>query len=43
MDKLNQRYGSETVAVGTVPKGLSRYMGAKIAFNRVPELGDFKG
>jgi DNA polymerase-4 len=43
MDKLNQRYGSETVAVGTVPKGLSRYMGAKIAFNRVPERGDFRG
>jgi DNA polymerase-4 len=43
MDKLNQRYGSETVAVGTVPRGLSRYMGAKIAFNRVPERGDFRG
>jgi DNA polymerase-4 len=43
LDKLNQRYGSETVAVGTAPRGLSRYMGAKIAFNRVPERGDFRG
>jgi len=43
MDRLNQRYGSETVAIGPAPKGLSRYMGAKIAFNRVPEREDFHG
>ena len=43
LDKLNQRYGSETVAIGPKPAGLSRYMGAKIAFNRVPSRGDFRG
>ncbi len=43
LDTLNQRYGSETVAIGTAPKGLSRYMGAKIAFNRVPAMSDFSG
>ena len=43
MDRLNQRYGCETVAIGPRPGGLSRYMGAKIAFNRVPAMDDFRG
>jgi DNA polymerase-4 len=43
LDSLNQRYGSETVAIGPAPKGLSHYMGAKIAFNRVPDREDFRG
>lgn len=43
MDRLNQRYGSETVAVGAPIQGISRYMGAKIAFNRVPARSDFRG
>lgn len=43
LDRLNQRYGSETVAIGPKPEGLSRYMGAKIVFNRVPARGDFRG
>jgi len=43
LDRLNQRYGSETVAIGPRPQGLSRYMGAKIAFNRVPAMDDFRG
>ena len=43
LDRLNQRCGSETVAIGPRPQGLSRYMGAKIAFNRVPAMDDFRG
>jgi len=43
LDRLNQRYGNETVAIGPRPEGLSRYMGAKIAFNRVPARDDFRG
>ncbi len=43
LDTLNQRYGGDTVAIGTAPQGLSRYMGAKIAFNRVPARDDFRG
>jgi DNA polymerase-4 len=43
LDTLNQRYGGDTVAIGTVPGGLSRFMGAKIAFNRVPARDDFRG
>lgn len=43
LDQLNQRYGSETVAIGVRPQGLSPYLGAKIAFNRVPAMDDFRG
>jgi DNA polymerase-4 len=43
LDSLNQRYGREMVSIGTVPSGVSRYMGAKIAFNRVPAAADFHG
>jgi DNA polymerase IV len=43
IDRLNQRYGVDTVAIGTPPAGLSAYMGAKIAFNRIPERKDFLG
>jgi len=41
IDMLNQRYGRDAVAIGTAPKGTSPYMGAKIAFNRIPERKDF--
>ncbi len=43
LDRLNQKYGSETVSIGIVPTGLPGYMGAKIAFNRIPERADFAG
>jgi len=43
IDRLNQRYGVDTVAIGTPPAGLPAYMGAKIAFNRIPERKDFLG
>ena len=43
IDRLNQRYGVDTVSIGTAPPGLPGYMGAKIAFNRIPERQDFSG
>ncbi len=43
IDRLNQRYGVDTVAIGAPPAGLPAYMGAKIAFNRIPERPDFSG
>jgi DNA polymerase-4 len=43
IDRLNQRYGVDTVAIGPAPQGLPAYMGAKIAFNRIPERQDFAG
>lgn len=40
MDALNKRYGKDTVSIGP-SAGLPEYMGAKIAFNRIPEEHDF--
>ena len=40
LDDLNRRYGKDTVSIG--PKtGLPDYIGAKIAFTRIPDEEDF--
>jgi len=40
LDTLNRRYGKDTVSIG--PKaGLPDYIGAKIAFTRIPDAEDF--
>jgi DNA polymerase IV len=40
LDALNRRYGKDTVSIG--PKaGLPDYIGAKIAFTRIPDAEDF--
>ncbi|MBJ7448457.1 MAG: type VI secretion protein ImpB [Brevundimonas sp.] len=40
LDALNRRYGKDTVSIG--PKaGLPDYIGAKIAFTRIPDVEDF--
>ncbi len=40
LDDLNRRYGKDTVSIG--PKaGLPDYIGAKIAFTRIPDAEDF--
>ncbi len=41
MDKLNRRFGADTVQLGTVPPTQAGYVGTKISFTRVPELGEF--
>lgn len=42
MDKLNQKYEhKDTVRIGPLPKHKSDFMGAKIAFNRIPEKEEF--
>lgn len=40
LDVLNRRYGKDTVSIGPRPD-LPAYIGAKIAFNRIPELDEF--
>ncbi|WP_297800544.1 type VI secretion protein ImpB [uncultured Brevundimonas sp.] len=40
MDALNKRFGKDTVSIGPA-NDLPQYMGAKIAFNRIPEEHDF--
>jgi DNA polymerase IV len=41
MDRLNQRYGRNTVSIGAQPPALPRDTGTKIAFTRIPELVEF--
>ena len=38
MDKINQRYGSSTLQLGTLDK---EKVGTKIAFTRIPEKEEF--
>ena len=43
IDRINQKYGSDTVSIGVAPAALPGYMGAKIAFDRIPDREDFAG
>lgn len=40
MDGLNQRFGKDAITIGPRPK-VHAFVGAKIAFNRVPETPEF--
>lgn len=40
LDKLNSRYGKDTITIGPKTK-LHNFVGAKIAFNRIPEINEF--
>ena len=42
MDDLQQKYEKEMVWLGVVPKTLAGNVGTKIAFNRVPDIDEFK-
>lgn len=41
LDGLNRRYGRDTVTLGIQPPVKANYMGAKIAFTRIPEREEF--
>lgn len=41
MDKLNKKYGANTLHFGICPQTLSEYVGTKIAFARIPEREEF--
>jgi DNA polymerase-4 len=41
MDKANARFGKNAVTLGPLSGGRSDHVGAKIAFNRIPELAEF--
>jgi DNA polymerase-4 len=42
MDEINQRYGKDRVCLGLAPSYIHSYTGTKIAFNRIPDLTEFK-
>ncbi len=41
MDKLNQRFGRDTVALGMLPSQGKSFTGTKIAFTRIPDREEF--
>lgn len=41
MDRLNEKYGAETLQLGVSPQTSAGYLGTKIAFSRVPEMAEF--
>ncbi len=41
MDKLNGKYGAETVRLGVSPQTRAGYVGTKIAFSRIPDRAEF--
>jgi DNA polymerase-4 len=41
MDKLNHRYGRDTVLIGMTPSQGRSFSGTKIAFTRIPDIEEF--
>ncbi|MBL4894638.1 MAG: hypothetical protein JKY59_07210 [Emcibacter sp.] len=41
MDRINGKYGLDTVVIGALPCPLSPHTGSKIAFTRIPEKAEF--
>ena len=41
MDRINERFGRNAVALGPIAGGRIDAVGAKIAFGRIPELAEF--
>ncbi|WP_197082895.1 type VI secretion protein ImpB [Pseudorhodobacter ferrugineus] len=42
VDRLNQRFGQDTIRYGQLPPHHVPYTGAKIAFGRIPDFEDFR-
>lgn len=41
MDKINQKFGAETLRLGVSPQSEAGYVGTKIAFSRIPDAAEF--
>ena len=41
MDKLNQKFGKDTILIGMTPQQGSAFTGTKIAFTRIPDMEEF--
>jgi DNA polymerase-4 len=42
MDKLNQQFGRDSIALGFVPNQVKTFSGTKIAFTRIPDMEEFQ-
>lgn len=41
LDRIKQRFGADSIQVGSCPKTTAGYVGTKIAFNRIPDDQEF--
>jgi DNA polymerase-4 len=41
MDKLNAKFGRDSIVIGEVPQKLQKFSGTKIAFTRIPDMEEF--
>lgn len=41
MDRINAKYGSDTLTIGVSPKTQAGFVGTKIAFSRIPDVAEF--
>jgi DNA polymerase-4 len=41
MDRINKRFGADTIQLGIVPPTQAGYVGTKISYTRIPDLAEF--
>ena len=41
MDKINHRFGRDSVLIGMTPSDGQSFSGSKIAFTRIPDIDEF--
>ena len=41
MDKINSRFGRDSITIGSVPNDISPFSGTKVAFTRIPDIKEF--
>lgn len=41
MDRINRRFGADSISLGPLPKTSAGHVGTKIAFNRIPDIEEF--
>jgi len=41
LDRINEKYGAETVRIGMTPQTQAGHVGTKIAFSRIPDRAEF--
>jgi DNA polymerase-4 len=41
MDKLNRKFGKDTILLGMTPERSKNFTGTKIAFTRIPDMEEF--
>jgi len=41
MDRINKRYGQNTITLGMTPQAGLEFLGTKVAFTRIPDRAEF--